>query len=68
MEAKHRGRTIDLHMERRPMPYVAQKPKPFGSQGQRLGSIVPQIVSDSGQGSSSSSAAAVPPPNVEKTG
>jgi hypothetical protein len=52
------------------MPYVAQKPKPFGSQGQRLGSIVPQIVSDSGQGSSSSSAAAavVPPPNVEKTG
>ncbi|MCP9265848.1 hypothetical protein DINM_021245 [Dirofilaria immitis] len=38
------GKTIDIRMERRYQPYVV-KSKPFSGQGQRLGEIVPTIVS-----------------------
>uniref|UniRef100_A0A915PXM9 UBX domain-containing protein n=1 Tax=Setaria digitata TaxID=48799 RepID=A0A915PXM9_9BILA len=38
------GKTIDIRMERRLQPYVV-KPKPFSGQGQRLGEIVPIVVS-----------------------
>jgi len=31
------GRTIDMHMERRSIPYTAPKSKPFSGQGMRLG-------------------------------
>ncbi|OZC11004.1 UBX domain protein [Onchocerca flexuosa] len=38
------GKTIDIRMERRYQPYVV-KSKPFSGQGQRLGEIVPAIIS-----------------------
>jgi len=44
LEVKHRGKLIDLHMERRPTPYVKPKPKPFSSGGYRLGDVVPNVV------------------------
>jgi len=42
--AKHRGKKVDLHMERRGTPYVKPKPKPFSGGGQRLGDVVPNVV------------------------
>uniref|UniRef100_A0A8R1XUP9 NADH dehydrogenase [ubiquinone] 1 alpha subcomplex subunit 12 n=1 Tax=Onchocerca volvulus TaxID=6282 RepID=A0A8R1XUP9_ONCVO len=38
------GKTIDIRMERRYQPYVV-KSKPFSGQGQRLGEIVPTVIS-----------------------
>lgn len=44
LQIHHRGREVDLHMERRATPYVPPKAKPFSSAGQRLGAIVPEVV------------------------
>lgn len=52
----HAGRKIDFHMVRKSEEYVAPKPKPFSGEGNRLGSVVPNIV-----GGPSSSEAAKPP-------
>ncbi|CAD6196147.1 unnamed protein product [Caenorhabditis auriculariae] len=51
----HRGRQIDLHMERKLTPYEPPKMKPFQGSGARLGNVVPTVV-----GAGSSSAAPEP--------
>lgn len=40
---QHRGKEIDLKIERKDLDYIPPKAKPFSGQGQRLGEIVPKV-------------------------
>lgn len=40
------GKEIDLKMQRKMEPYKPPKAKPFSGHGQRLGGLVPQVVSN----------------------
>jgi len=63
LQQQHRGRQIDLHMERRPIAFVPPKAKPFSNQGQRLGSIVPEVVTIDDDGPSRS---VLPKPSADE--
>ena len=48
----HPGKKVDFHMERKGTPYVKPKLKPFSGDGQRLGSVVPNVVGSSSRSAS----------------